>query len=101
MNKLTIIFTAVMITLFVVFFDGEKEDAKAGDGKVVYTGVDLSCDDCEQQLEDALNNIIGIEDYEVNEEDKTITVWFDAERMKADWIEKSLEASGFTEVEAE
>lgn len=94
MNKLTIVFGVVMISLFLAFFDAEKRDAHAGGDKAVFKGVDVTCEQCDKKLEDTLNNLIGIKNFEVDEENETITVWFYPDQTKADWIEKSLESAG-------
>ncbi|GGH76056.1 copper chaperone CopZ [Pullulanibacillus pueri] len=88
--------TSLALIICGVLALGERPDStKAGENKVTFEGVDLNCHACQAKAEVALSNIIGIDSYKLHPHKHAITVSFDPEVMKADWIEKSLEASGF------
>ncbi|TLS35068.1 heavy-metal-associated domain-containing protein [Pseudalkalibacillus caeni] len=93
-------FSLILFTLCIAFLAAgilinNNQDALADDGRVIFSGVDLSCDGCQSQMETSLDKIIGIQNYEIDAESKSVTVWFDNEVMKPEWINKSLEAAGF------
>ncbi|TCP24865.1 copper chaperone CopZ [Scopulibacillus darangshiensis] len=79
-----------------VFFGLEhSHNTQATSDETVFTGVNLSCSGCEEKMENALSKIIGIKDYKMNPEKKTVTVVFNHRIMQPEWIEQSLKAAGF------
>ncbi|GAB7387077.1 hypothetical protein BSNK01_09130 [Bacillaceae bacterium] len=96
--KKTILFTLGFLAAAVAAIQlnhMERAEVTAKEETAVFSGIDLSCADCQEQIEDALANIIGIVDYSVDPAKRTVTVTFDTEEMEAEWIKKSLEAVGF------
>ncbi|GGE36606.1 hypothetical protein GCM10011391_14280 [Pullulanibacillus camelliae] len=89
MACLALILTGVFV------LDNHPDRSKASGNHATFEGVNLSCANCQAKAEQALSNIIGIEHYTLSPKKQTITVSFDPKVMKADWIEKSLEAAGF------
>jgi len=49
-----------------------------------------------QEMQEVLDNIIGITNISLNPEQDSATITFDEETMKAEWIAKTLEAHGYT-----
>ncbi len=79
----------------VVFSNDSEKGAQAETEKVVFSGIDLSCENCKNKVVDSLDNILGIDDYSLDPKNETITVWYNQDEMKPEWIYKSLEAAGF------
>lgn len=86
---------AIVLTVFLA--SGNTPEKTQAQGSVAtFTGVDLHCSNCEARMGDALSKIIGIENYKLHPDKNSVTVTFNSEYMHAEWIEKSLEAAGFT-----
>jgi copper chaperone CopZ len=68
----------------------------AEEGKAVFTGIELDCAGCKDHLEKTLNNLLGIQHYDIQAEKDTVTVFFDENQMKAKWITKAFISAGFT-----
>lgn len=83
----------------VTFFLFNGKDSQADEGKIVFTGEDFACDSCQEKLKTVFNNMIGIENFIINEKQNEMTVFYDETVMQPEWIEKSLEASGFINAE--
>ncbi|HJV45702.1 MAG TPA: hypothetical protein VJ824_08230 [Bacillota bacterium] len=49
-----------------------------------------------EKVKQILDHVVGIEDYKIDPKLDRVTITFDAETMKAEWIAKSLEAGGYT-----
>ncbi|MBM7644985.1 copper chaperone CopZ [Scopulibacillus daqui] len=97
MLKKSLIISALCIALVAagLFFERDKLNTHANSNKAVFTGVNLSCNQCENRMDQALSKIIGIKEYKMNPAEKTVTVTFDHNVMKAEWIENSLKSAGF------
>lgn len=98
-KKSALIIMTIAIVIGAVFFIIDSEYSQADEGKVVFSSNDFTCTGCEQKLETALENIIGIEEFTINKEANEVTIYYDETMMKPKWIEKSLEASGFSGIE--
>ena len=86
----------VVMVLTIILVDGNSNDKTKAKGTVAtFTGVDLNCKDCSAKMEDALGKIIGIKNYQLHPEKDSVTVSFNSQYMQAEWIKRSLEASGF------
>jgi copper chaperone CopZ len=68
----------------------------AEEGKAVFTGIDLDCAGCKDHLEKTLNNLLGIQHYEIHPDKQSVTVFFDENQTKAEWISKAFISAGFT-----
>jgi copper chaperone CopZ len=87
----------VVIVLTVFLADGNAPEKTQAEGTIVtFTGVDLGCKGCQAKMKEALSKIIGIEGYQLSPTKNSLTVTFNSDYMKAEWIEKSLQAAGFT-----
>ena len=86
---------ALVITGLLVISEEPSQKTKAEETQATFKGVDLDCKGCQAKVEEALSNIVGIESYKLQPDSQAITVAFDPDVMKAEWIEKSLEAAGF------
>ncbi|MFC7393887.1 heavy-metal-associated domain-containing protein [Scopulibacillus cellulosilyticus] len=97
MRNKSLIVSVLCIALLAtgLFFERDKFSTHANSNKAVFTGVNLSCNRCESRMDNALSKIIGIKEYKMNPEEKTVTVVFNHKVMKAKWIENSLKAAGF------
>lgn len=93
---LTIFTIALMVGALLFIVD---EESQADDGKVIFTSKNFTCQGCEQKLETTLENMIGIENFTINENADEVVIYYDETIMKPEWIEKSFEASGFGEIE--
>lgn len=87
-------FCAILIGVG-LFLTHDQSQTHATSNKAVFTGVDLSCQDCQKRVETALSKILGIKEYQLNPDNNTVTVMFNHEVMQPRWIEQSLKAAGF------
>jgi copper chaperone CopZ len=97
MKKAYIVGILAVSIIFILFasFNNDTENVYADTDTVIFTGIDTSCTDCKAKVDEAMQNILGIENYVINQEDDSLTITFDPSQMKPEWISKSLEASGF------
>lgn len=86
----------IPLTVALVLFSNDSDKgAHAEAEKIIFSGIDLSCENCKNEVELSLENLLGIEEYSLNPSEETVTVWYDQEQIQADWIFKALEAAGF------
>ncbi|RKD24050.1 hypothetical protein BEP19_06475 [Ammoniphilus oxalaticus] len=75
-----------------------KTEQAAGSSQEVtfqFVRIGLNTDEAQQEIQQIVNNIVGISQVEILPETDTLTITFNEEIMKADWIAKSLTASGY------
>ncbi|WP_181833270.1 heavy-metal-associated domain-containing protein [Bacillus taeanensis] len=102
MKKLILSSVLGLAALFaVMLFNYGTNDVHAENGQAVFSGVNLSCEGCELQVRDALQNIVGIQDFHLDSQKGLITVSYNEAVMKPEWVEKSLESFGFHSIELE
>lgn len=95
MLKTAAIVVGLAVVVFGVYQIFGTNHVTQGPVTVAFTGVDTSCDQCENQADEALSKIIGIKNAHINPQKDTIRVTFNSKVMKSDWIEHSLTAAGF------
>lgn len=73
------------------------EQAKGSPDEATYQFLHLgmTTSDAVNEMEQILDGIVGIVKVDMDPESDRITVTFDEETMKAEWIAKSLEAHGY------
>lgn len=102
--KRTLIFTAGFLIIALIALQINTSDVsftEESEETAVFKGLDLSCSDCEEQVESALAKIIGIKNYQINPNAGTLTITYETDDMQAEWIANSLEAAGFPVEEIE
>jgi len=92
---LTALIVIPLLIAAIVFSNDSNKGAQAETEKVVFSGIDLSCENCKNKVVDSLDKILGIYDYSLDPKNETVTVWYNQDEMKPEWIYKSLEAAGF------
>ncbi|MBO8173126.1 MAG: heavy-metal-associated domain-containing protein [Bacillaceae bacterium] len=98
MNK-TLIFAAGFLIIALIALQINTSNISSTEEKqetVLFQGVDVSCDGCEDKLHQAMENIIGIQQYQLDPPAGELTVTYETDDMQAEWIKNSLEAAGFT-----
>jgi copper chaperone CopZ len=95
MMKRVAIALAIAVGVFTIYQVNDTNEVTAEKVTVAFTGVNMSCNGCETQVEGALSKIIGIKDTNINPAEKLVSVTFSTKVMKAEWIENSLNAAGF------
>lgn len=94
MKKTFFIITACLLAAVIMLQINSAE--VSGDQKTVtLTGIDAACTDCSKTLDEVLQNIIGIHDYQIRPQQGELTITFNTDVMRTRWITRSLEASGF------
>ena len=73
------------------------EQAESSSQEVTYQFKQLGMDSLEsqQEMQEILDNILGITNSTLNPKEDSVTITFDEETTKAEWIAKSLEAHGY------
>jgi hypothetical protein len=94
-SLLVFIIAIALGAAFVLAKFGPVQKTQAGEGKVTFSGIELSNPKVHAKLSDTLNHLIGIDNYSLNPKQNSVTVSFDYESMRAAWIEKALESAGF------
>jgi copper chaperone CopZ len=90
-----LVFSAALGSLLPQWIVGNVEGSAA---QVTYHFVGLGMHTNEERgkVKEILDHVVGIEEYKIDPQADQVTITFDKETMKAEWIVKSLDAQGFT-----
>ncbi len=97
--KRTLIFAAGFLIIALIALQMNTSNISSTEEKeetVIFQGLDLSCDGCDDKLAATMGNMIGITRFELDPEAQSVTVTYETDVMQAEWIMNSLEAAGFT-----
>lgn len=91
------LFISLLTTIALVSFVMNDNDnlTNADQNIVVIQDFDPTCNSCKNDLETALNNILGVKEYSVDPEKEILKIKFDPRIMEPEWIVKALNANGY------
>lgn len=73
------------------------ENVESSSDEITYQFVNLgmTTEESRQQIEEILDGIVGISDFQIDPISDVITITLDPETMKPEWVMKSLDSHGY------
>lgn len=81
-------------TAFVLAKADPPKTTHAGDNEATFYHLHLNAPERKQKVKDALHNLIGINQIVYHPKQDSVTVTFDYETMRREWIERAFESVG-------